>query len=114
MVLLPPRTWLVDRCDRRFAQMVEIGAVEEVTALLKRQLDPALPVMRAIGVAELGAYLSGDASLDQALVAGQLATRQYAKRQYTWFTNQPPATWPRWTDPLEDTAAVLALLGATR
>ena len=112
LILLPPRAWLVERCDRRFAAMVEEGAVKEVAALLARQLDPALPVMRAIGVAELGAYLRGDTTLDQAISAGKLATRQYAKRQYTWFANQPPDAWPRWTEPFGDLAPALALLGA--
>jgi tRNA dimethylallyltransferase len=74
--------------DRRFAAMVEGGAIEEVAALLDRGLDPSLPVMRAIGVPELAAYLGGETSLDEAIAAGQLATRQYAKRQRTWFRNQ--------------------------
>ena len=95
LILIPPREWLFERCDRRFAQMIEHGALAEVAALLARNLDPALPVMRAIGVPELAAHLKEEISLDQALAAGQLATRQYAKRQYTWFRNQPPPEWPR-------------------
>ena len=95
LILLPPRDWLFARCDLRFQQMLEQGALDEVEALLARQLDPALPVMRAIGVPELAAHLQGDLSLAQALAAGQLATRQYAKRQYTWFRNQPPDSWLR-------------------
>lgn len=95
LILLPPREWLFARCDLRFQQMLEQGALDEVEALLARQLDPALPVMRAIGVPELAAHLQGDLSLAQALAAGQLATRQYAKRQYTWFRNQPPDNWLR-------------------
>ena len=50
LVLLPSRPWLYERCDRRFAKMVERGALVEVEALLARKLDPDLPVMRAIGV----------------------------------------------------------------
>lgn len=95
LILAPPREWLFDRCDLRFEQMLENGAIAEVEALLARNLDPALPVMRAIGVPELAAHLKGEISLDQALAAGQLATRQYAKRQYTWFRNQPPPDWSR-------------------
>ena len=53
LVLLPSRDWLYARCDERFARMVEQGAVDEVKALLERKLNPSLPVMRAIGVAEL-------------------------------------------------------------
>ena len=67
----------------------------EVEALLARDLDPALPVMRAIGVPEIKALLEGDLSRAEAIAAGQLATRQYAKRQYTWFRNQLPPAWPR-------------------
>ena len=95
LVLLPDREWLFGRCDLRFARMLEHGALAEVEALLARGLSPALPVMRAIGVPELSSYLKGEVSLAQALSAGQLATRQYAKRQYTWFRNQPPPAWPR-------------------
>jgi tRNA dimethylallyltransferase len=108
LVLLPPRDWLYARCDERFAHMVEHGAVDEVKALLERKLNPNLPVMRAIGVAELSAYLSGDCSLGDAISAGQQATRRYAKRQYTWFAHQPPENWPRFTG-LPDKGA-LALL----
>ena len=102
LVLLPPRGWLLERCDRRFAGMVDEGAVAEVDALLKLELDPQLPVMRAIGVPELGAMIRGELSREQAIAAGQLATRRYAKRQYTWFSNQPPADWPRFSEPLDD------------
>ena len=109
LLLLPPRDWLVERCDRRFAAMVDEGAVAEVEALLARDLDPDLPVMRAIGVRELGAWVRDETSRAQAIAAGQLATRRYAKRQYTWFANQPPKEWPRWTEALDDPAAALAL-----
>lgn len=95
VVLLPERTWLFERCDRRFASMLESGAREEVAALLARNLDPALPVMRAIGVREVVLWLQGALSRDEALLAGQAATRQYAKRQFTWFRHQPPPDWRR-------------------
>jgi tRNA dimethylallyltransferase len=113
LVLLPPRPWLNERCDRRFAEMVDQGALAEVKALLARKLDPNLPVMRAIGVSELGAHLRGELTLAQAIAAGQQATRRYAKRQYTWFAHQPPPEWPRLHDPLEGKAIdrALALLG---
>jgi tRNA dimethylallyltransferase len=109
LILLPPRPWLYERCDRRFARMVELGAVAEVEALLAKNLDPNLPVMRAIGVAELGAYLRGETTLEQAIAAGQQATRRYAKRQYTWFAHQPPTEWPRFQEPLEGDAIDHAL-----
>lgn len=97
LVLLPPRDWLYARCDERFSQMMEGGAVEEVAALVERKLDPKLPVMRAIGVREIAALLSGELTREQAVTKGQQATRNYAKRQYTWFAHQPPPDWPRLT-----------------
>ncbi|MBR2268072.1 tRNA (adenosine(37)-N6)-dimethylallyltransferase MiaA [Sphingobium sp.] len=95
MILLPPRDWLIERCDRRFELMIDQGAVAEVEALLPRNLNPDLPVMRAIGVPEIAAWLKGDIDHDTMMARGQLATRQYAKRQYTWFSNQPPQDWHR-------------------
>jgi tRNA dimethylallyltransferase len=95
LVLLPPREALYARCDARFERMLEGGAVEEVEALLARKLDPALPVMRAIGVPEIADLLRGDWSREETLARGQQATRNYAKRQYTWFRRQPPREWPR-------------------
>jgi tRNA dimethylallyltransferase len=94
-VLLPDREWLYERCDRRFAAMLDNGAVAEVEMLLQRDLSPELPVMRAIGVREISALLRGEISRDEALARGQQATRQYAKRQYTWFRRQPPQDWTR-------------------
>jgi tRNA dimethylallyltransferase len=101
LILLPPRKWLYARCDERFAHMVEQGAVAEVEALLARKLNANLPAMRAIGVRELAEYLLGRSSLDEAVRAGQQATRRYAKRQYTWFAHQPPAEWPRFKEALD-------------
>jgi tRNA dimethylallyltransferase len=110
LILLPPREWLFARCEERFARMIAQGAVAEVEALLSRGLNPSLPVMRAIGVREIAAYLSGDASLAETTAAGQQATRRYAKRQYTWFAHQPPPEWPRFGE--VPTEAALELLGA--
>ena len=95
LILLPEREWLYERCDRRFEIMLEQGAAEEVEALKCRQLDPTLPVMRAIGVREIAAWLDGEMSREEMIASGQLATRRYAKRQYTWFRNQPPEEWQR-------------------
>lgn len=94
MILLPPRDWLRERCDQRLAHMIDHGAIEEVRALLARDLDPDLPVMRAIGVPQIAAFLRGEITRDLALEQAQAATRQYAKRQYTWFRHQPPRGWP--------------------
>ncbi|MBA4044554.1 MAG: tRNA (adenosine(37)-N6)-dimethylallyltransferase MiaA [Erythrobacter sp.] len=95
LVLLPDRTWLYDRCDRRFEAMLQADAVAEVEALLARGLDPDLPVMRAIGVPEIAAFLNGSLTRGAMIAGGQQATRNYAKRQFTWFRRQPPEDWPR-------------------
>jgi tRNA dimethylallyltransferase len=95
MLLLPDRTWLYERCDLRFEAMLEEGAIAEVEALLARGLDPDLPVMRAIGVPEIAAFLAGEIDAETMIAAGQQATRNYAKRQFTWFRRQPPVEWPR-------------------
>jgi tRNA dimethylallyltransferase len=58
--------------------------------------------------------ITGEWTATQAIAAGQIATRRYAKRQYTWFAHQPPAEWPRFSEPLTDPAPALALLGAAR
>jgi tRNA dimethylallyltransferase len=100
LVLLPPRDWLVARSDARFLGMVEGGAAGEVERLLERKLHRDLPVMRAIGVREIADWLKGKTNRPEMLHAGRVATRQYAKRQYTWFRNQLPAEWPRIEEPL--------------
>ncbi|AKH41456.1 tRNA dimethylallyltransferase [Altererythrobacter atlanticus] len=94
-ILLPDREWLYPRCDLRFTQMLDQGAVEEVETLLARNLDPDLPVMRAIGVPEIAAWLKGECSREEMISRGQQATRNYAKRQFTWFRRQPPEDWKR-------------------
>ena len=76
--------------------MIAWGAVDEVAALLERELPADLPAMKALGVREFGRHLDGGSSLDEALAEAQLQTRRYAKRQSTWFRNQTPG-WPRIT-----------------
>jgi tRNA dimethylallyltransferase len=98
LILLPEREALYRRCELRFERMVEHGAVAEVEALLARELDPALPVMRAIGVPEIAGWLRAGFGREHAIAAGQQATRNYAKRQYTWFRRQPPPWWTRVQD----------------
>ena len=95
VILLPDRAALYERCDRRFAAMLDGGAIGEVEALLARRLDPELPVMRAIGVRQIAALLSGEYLRSATLAEGQQATRNYAKRQYTWLRHQPPPSWLR-------------------
>lgn len=94
LVVEPDRATLYARCDARVARMVEQGAVEEVRALTARGLDPDLPAMKAVGVREFAAHLAGRTTLDEAVEAVRQATRNYAKRQLTWFRNQTPE-WPR-------------------
>jgi tRNA dimethylallyltransferase len=95
LILLPPRAWLYERCDVRFARMLECGGINEVKTLLARQLDPTLPVMRAIGVREIAAIIGDPAIAENQIALAKTATRQYAKRQFTWFRNQFPTEWLR-------------------
>lgn len=100
LVLLPNRETLTARCDARLVQMFDEGGVDEVAALLARTDVPAdAPVRRAIGVPEIAAMLDGTLSREKALAAAQLATRRYAKRQYTWFRHQLPEEWQCCTAP---------------
>lgn len=109
-VLLPERQWLYERCDRRLAQMLETGAIEEVRALLGRELDPDLPVMRAIGVPEVAGFLRGTWSLEEAQARAAQATRNYVKRQITWLRHQCPLDWPRIaTQPYDEIALFVRL-----
>lgn len=109
LVLLPPRAWLHERSDARFLKIFSDEGIEEVRLLLGRNLPPSAPVLRAIGVPEIAAFLAGEMTREEALAAGQAATRQYAKRQYTWFRHQPPADWRRF-EGIPDEPAVRAEL----
>ena len=80
----PPRDVLADRIDARFDAMLAGGALEEAAALAP-DWDAAALWAKAIGAPELIAYLAGEVSLAQARTRAQAATRQYAKRQRTWF-----------------------------
>jgi tRNA dimethylallyltransferase len=90
IVLMPPRDLLYAMADQRFVTMIEAGAIEEVRRLLGRRLAPDLPVMKALGVPELARHLAGEIDLATAIQLGQKATRNYAKRQTTWFRHQMP------------------------
>ena len=94
LVIEPERDRLYAACDARVAHMVEDGALEEVRALAARGLDPALPAMKAVGVREFAAHLRGETTRAAAVEATRQATRNYAKRQLTWFRNQTP-DWTR-------------------
>jgi tRNA dimethylallyltransferase len=87
-----PREVLYARAEQRFDAMMQQGALEEVRAL--PPLEPNAPLMKAIGVPELQAHLRGDLALDAAVAAAKTATRNYIKRQLTWWRGQM-ADWPQ-------------------
>ena len=95
IVVLPDRTLLHERINRRFETMLETGAVEEVRALLALDPAPDLPVMKAIGVREIAEMLEGGMTREEVIERGSALTRQYAKRQMTWFRNQMDESWER-------------------
>lgn len=86
--LLPPQTELDERCARRFDQMMKTGALAEAEYMRGLNLSSRLPAMRALGLPELLDYLSGKCRLDEAVRLAKLHSRQYAKRQRTWFGNK--------------------------
>jgi tRNA dimethylallyltransferase len=96
-VLVPERSELHRRISDR-AEEMGLPALGEAEALLRLGLPADLPVMKAIGVAELGAHLRGDITLDEAVAALKTETRRYAKRQMTWFRNQM-GDWPFVSEP---------------
>jgi tRNA dimethylallyltransferase len=106
--LAPARTDLLARIDARFDAMLSDGAIEEVRALAARNLDPELPAMKAHGVPWLIRYFRGEFTLAEAAEAGKRDTRQYTKRQATWFRNQLP-DW-EWVKPEHAAAALDAQL----
>jgi tRNA dimethylallyltransferase len=106
VVLNVARGELYGRIDARLEAMVAAGALAEVERLLARSLDPALPAMKALGVASFARQIAGQLSSAQALAEAQAETRRYAKRQITWFNHQCP-DWPR---AAPDAEAVLAAL----
>ena len=95
-VLDPPRPELRARIARRFEQMVAQGGLEEAKALMG--LDPALPAAKLLGLRPLQALAAGELGQAAALESAITATRQFAKRQMTWFRNRMPHY--SWYDPL--------------
>ena len=86
--LVPPMVELEESCSRRFDDMIEQGALEEVKKLSLLGLNEKFPAMRALGVPELLSFVRQETSLQEAVSLAKLHTRQYAKRQRTWFNNQ--------------------------
>ncbi len=95
LVVLPDRQVLHERINRRFGLMLSGGAIDEVRALMALNLGPDMPVMKAIGVSQITALLRGEMDEAQVIETGSAATRQYAKRQMTWFRNQLDDGWQR-------------------
>jgi len=94
-VVEPDRAELVGRIEQRFDRMVEKGALDEVRAFAALGLDASLPATKAIGLRELEAALAGRIGLAEAITRAKAATRQYSKRQSTWFRNQFGPEWRR-------------------
>ncbi len=94
-VIEPERAFLVGRIERRFDGMIDAGALDEVAALSALKLDPVLPATKAIGFRELEAALEGRIDMAEAIERAKIATRQYAKRQATWFRHQLGPEWKR-------------------
>lgn len=94
-LVMPPRAIIHERINMRFDMMVEEGALQEVETLLKKDFPHTAPVMKAIGVPQLTAHLAGELSLDEAIGKAKAATRQYAKRQSTWFNNSFGEGWEK-------------------
>ncbi|RAZ88330.1 tRNA (adenosine(37)-N6)-dimethylallyltransferase MiaA [Mesorhizobium hawassense] len=95
LVIEPDREQLVRRIEARFDRMLDKGALDEVRQLMALDLDPDLPAMKAIGVRELRAAMAGQSGFPEAIERAKIATRQYAKRQSTWFRHQLGAEWRR-------------------
>ncbi len=110
-ILLPDRETLFDRIDARCEAMFAGGAIEEVAALLARpDVVADAPIRRAIGVPPIAALLAGESTRRDAIAQVQLDTRRYAKRQYTWFRNQPPDNWIKTTDSTQIMPSIASLL----
>jgi tRNA dimethylallyltransferase len=106
IVLEPDREHLAQKIEQRFLTMMEAGALNEVTTLLAQKLDDQMPVMKAIGVVELASFLAGKTNLEDAIQLAVIASRQYAKRQRTWFRGQMGEQWLRFTDTETAVAAI--------
>ncbi len=102
-VVAPSRPLLYEQIDRRFAAMTEGGALEEARALMG--IDPALPAAKALGLPQLQRHLAGQISLADAITEASRETRNYAKRQLTWFRNRMPG-W-RWMQGTDARSAIL-------
>ena len=111
LFLAADRAELARRIDARFDAMLTEGALDEVMGLMKRRLDPALPIMRAHGVKHLVAHLEGGLKLAEAAERSKRDTRHYAKRQFTWARRQLSRF--KWVAPKEAHEEGMRALGRT-
>ena len=92
-LVMPDRPVLHERINARTVKMMDEGAIDEVRELLSHNLSNELSIMRAIGVKEITQYLAGSLTRDEVIERIRAATRQYAKRQSTWFRGQLKTDW---------------------
>ena len=85
LLFTPPRDEIYKNVNIRFNKMIKEGAIDEVKKLISLKLDTSLPVMRAHGVPEISNYLNNKLSIDECIDKGQQVTRNYVKRQLTWW-----------------------------
>lgn len=111
--LTVPRSILYDAIAARVSAMLERGWIEEVEHLLQRGVDPECPAFQAIGYRQLVRHLHGEWSLDEAVADTVRATRQFAKRQWTWFRRQRQVVWLDARDAAQRASDVLELLMTT-
>ena len=88
-IINPERDKLYKKIDSRFLKMIENGAIEEVKLFKKKKVSSDHPIFKMIGLKYLINYLDNNISLNEAIFFSQRDTRRYAKRQITWFKNQP-------------------------
>ena len=95
LLIDPPRPLLYQRIDTRFPMMLDAGALEEAAGYLARDLDPTLPLMKAVGLTPVAALLRGEISRAEAIDIATRDSRRFAKRQVTWFRHQftPQVIW---------------------
>jgi tRNA dimethylallyltransferase len=94
IALMPPRAALYQRIERRLRAMIATGGLDELAALHRRGLPPDLPLLKAVAVPELLAYVTGGVDLETALARAIVQTRRYAKRQVTWLRHRLPELPP--------------------
>jgi tRNA dimethylallyltransferase len=97
-----PRQKLYERIDRRVVQMVESGLIEETALLLEAGYPPNLPALTSLGYQEIGAYLRGEMSLDEAIERIQIETHRFVRHQYSWFRRMHNLHWFDCSQPCQD------------